>query len=143
MTEPVERTGFLGWVARALAGRVITGVVLLGTVGAGYWFWKHPEHLALLWKTAKYALAWVAFVAALPWATFFLTSLALNRGSNRASAALLIAYTAADAAVAIWLAGGVQSHNTLTWVVLCFGILVSAIYNYASCEFIARRMEDV
>ncbi len=106
------------------------------------WFYKHPDDLQAIWKVIKYALAWLGFVLALPWATFFVTRWAVSKESNLVAGLMLAGYVFLDALVAVWLMGGLSGHNTLSWVVVLFGLLAAAVYNLKVCEHHAERLED-
>jgi len=87
-------------------------------------------------------VAWLAFVAVLPWATFFITPWVMSKESNTAAGLMLTGYVMVDAVVAFCLLGGIRGHNFLTWVVLILGFLSAAIYNLKVCEYQAERRED-
>ncbi|HNQ24784.1 MAG TPA: hypothetical protein PKK06_17015 [Phycisphaerae bacterium] len=133
-------------LGRSLAGKVVTAIVgvasVVACVGAGIWFWRHPEDLAAIWRVVKYALAWAGFVLVLPWATFFIPRWVLTKDSNLASGLMLGGYLVADVAVGLWLMGGMFGHSTLTWVVVVAGFLAAGVYNYASAEYLTSLFED-
>lgn len=128
-------------IGQYLGAKVVTAVLVVSGAGAVIWFWKHPEHLALIWLTLRYALAWMGFVLVLPWAMFFVTPWVLSRDSNAVAGLMLLGYALADVVVAFWLIGNIRGHNTLTWVVLLLGFLSAAVYNFKVCEYQADRVE--
>lgn len=128
-------------VGKYVGGKVLTALLVLGCAGAGIWFWNHPEHLAAIWTTIKYALAWIAFVVVLPWAAFLLTRWVVSKESNTAVAVMLGGYTLIDAIVAMLLVGGIR-NSFLTWTILLVGFLAAGVYNFLVCEYHAMRLED-
>ena len=75
----------LATFGRYLGNRVVTAVLVVGSVGAGIYFWRNPDQLAVAWNTVKYALVWIGVVGALPWATFFIPRWVMKHDSNAAS----------------------------------------------------------
>ncbi len=130
-------------IGQHVGGKVISGVVALGTIGAGIWFWKHPEHLETIWMTIKYVLVWIGIVLALPWATFFLTSWVVAKDSNVAAVLMLVGYLVADAIVAFCLIGRIRGLGGFTWMILLLGFLAAAVYNLKACEHQAERLEEL
>jgi len=130
-------------IGQHVGGKVISGVVAIGTVGAGIWFWRHPEDLATIWQTIKYVLVWIGIVLALPWATFFVTTWVTAKDSNIAAALMLIGYVLADAIVAFCLIGRVRGLGGFTWMILILGFLAAAVYNLKVCEHHAERLEEL
>lgn len=128
-------------VGQYVGGKVITAVLTAGVIGAGIWFWRHPEHLQTIWTTIKYVLAWMGFVLVLPWATFFITAWVVKKESNAAAWLMLGGYLLADMAVAFWMVGTVTGLSSLSWVVLILGFLSAAVYNFKACEYQAERAE--
>jgi len=128
-------------VAQYVGGKLLTAVLVVSAALAGLWFYKHPENLASLWGTLKLTLAWIGFVAVLPWALFFVPPRILRAESNLASALMLIGYVMLDVLIAFWLAGW-SVAGALTWVVLILGFLSAGVYNFVVCEFLASHAED-
>jgi len=122
-------------LAKYISGKVVTILVVFGCACAGYWFYQHPEHLQQAWAVVKYAIAWLAFVAVLPWAFFLLNRWVVQQDSNAASGLLLIGYLIADAVVALLMVGTISDLGVLTWVVLSVGILTAGVYNFLACEY--------
>jgi len=125
-----------------IGGKVITAILVVAGAGALIWFWRHPEQLAVIWQTIKYAVAWLGFVIILPWAAWFVTTWVVSLESNRAAALMLAGHTLADAVVAFCLIGRVRGLGMLTWVVLILGFLAAAVYNLKVCEYQAERLEN-
>ncbi|MBN1345635.1 MAG: hypothetical protein JXQ73_23285 [Phycisphaerae bacterium] len=132
----------LEWLAKYVGGKVLVAVCALGCILAGIWFWRHPEDLRALWGVIRLTLAWLGFVAILPWALFFIPPRVVKAESNVASAVMLIGYLLVDVLVAFWLAGW-HVGGTLAWVVLLAGFLAAGVYNFIVCETIGERTESL
>ena len=82
-------------------------------------------------------LLWSLFVLLLPGVTFFIVRWVIERESNAASLLLLAGYTAADFLFAFFLAGfSVGSVGVVMLLALAF--VTSGLYNYLTCEVIAK-----
>ncbi|UCE59017.1 MAG: hypothetical protein JSU63_16430 [Phycisphaerales bacterium] len=130
-------------IGKYVGARVVTALICVASAGGVIWFWKHPEHLEMIWQTLKFVVAWIGFVVVLPWATFFVTPWVTSKDSNAAAATMLIGYFLADIIVAWWLMGTFQGHGALTWVVLLLGFLSAGVYNFKVCEYVADRAEEM
>lgn len=131
----------LASIGQYIGGKVVTAVLTAAVIGAAIWFWRHPEQLAVIWKTLQLVLGWMGFVLILPWAGFFTVPWVLSKDSNAAAALLLLGYLLVDVLVAGWLIGGWRGLGALTWVVLLLGFLSAAVYNLKVCEYQAERVE--
>ncbi len=129
-------------IGQYVGGKVLTALLVLGCVGGGIWFYNNPEQLEAIWTVIKYVLAWLALVIVLPWAGFPIQRWLVRQDSNAASGLVLAGYTAADALVAIFLAGGISGHNFLTWVVFIVGFLAAGVYNFLVCDYQVTRFEE-
>jgi len=121
-------------VGQYVGSKVVTAVLTASVIGAGIWFWRHPEHLQTIWMTIKYVLAWMGFVLVLPWATFFVTPWIVKKESNAAAGLMLGGYLLVDMAIAFWMIGGISGINAPSWVVLILGFLSAGLYNFKACE---------
>ncbi len=130
----------LQWLAKYVGAKVLVAVLVVGGVLVGIWFYRHPEDLQALWGVIRLTLAWLAFVAVLPWALFFIPPRVVKAESNALSAVMLLVYLLVDVLVALWLAGW-HVGRTLAWVVLIAAFLAAGIYNALVSEFIAERAE--
>ena len=129
-------------IGQYIGAKVVTAVLVVSGAGATIWFWNHPEQLAVIWQTVKYAVVWLGIVLVLPWATFFMTTWVVAKDSNAVAALLLLGYTFVDAIVAFCLIGKITGMNFLTWMVLFLGFLSAAVYNFKVCEYQADRIES-
>ena len=129
-------------IGKYVGGKVVTAILVVSSVGAGIWFWNHPEDLRTIWLTIKYVLVWMGIVVLLPWATFFVATWVVAKESNAAAAVMLLGYALVDIVVAFLLIGGVSGHNFLTWMVLVLGFLSAGVYNFKVCEYQAGRLDE-
>lgn len=130
------------WLGQYITKTVVTALAVVASLGAGIWFWRHPESLVAIWTVVKYAAVWIGTVLVLPWATFFVTRWVVSLESNRAAALMLLGYLFVNMMIAIWLMGGLSGHDTLTWGVVLLGFLAAGVYNFKVCEYLAGLMED-
>ncbi len=126
--------------SKYVGGKVISAVIGVGVIGAGIWFWNHPEDLAAIWSSIKGAIAWIGFVLVLPWASFFIPVSVVKKESNALAAGMLFGYVVVDAIAAYWLAEW-SFENSLTWFVAVIGILAAGVYNLLVCDFVAERVD--
>jgi hypothetical protein len=78
-------------VARYVGGKVLMAVLGVASVLVVVWYWRLPEESrAAIWTTVRGALVWAGFVAALPWALFFVPGLVVRAENNWVSAAALL-----------------------------------------------------
>jgi hypothetical protein len=127
-------------IGKYVGGKVVTILCLLGAGLAGLWFWRHPEDLRTLWTVIRLALTWIAFAAALPWATFPLMPRLVRMESNAAGAILLAVLAVLDVLAALWLAGW-HVGGALAWTVVLVGWITASAYNYVICESLARYVD--
>ena len=128
-------------MGKFVGGKAVTAILVVAGGASLIWFWKHPEALQAIWATLKGVLAWMGFVAVLPWATFFVPGRIVKLESNVAAGAMLGGYLIVDAFVAFWL-GGWGFEGTLTWVVVLLGFLSAAVYNFLVCDHLAERLGE-
>ena len=98
--------------------------------GPGRWA---PFHAGLIDLACTVVLA-----AALPWATFFVSTWVSRFRSNAAGAALVAGYTAVDAAMLAWLFDW-SVRGATAWVFFAGAVLVALVYNVLICDWIAER----
>ncbi|MGB0714885.1 MAG: hypothetical protein ACPGXK_03350 [Phycisphaerae bacterium] len=125
-----------------LGGKVVTAILVVAGGATLIYFYNNPDDLAVIWKTIKYALIWLGFVVVLPWATFFVTPWVVSKESNALAAVMLLGYLLLDAALALFLMGGIWGHGTLAWSVVLLGFLLAAVYNFKACEFQAEQASN-
>jgi len=129
-------------IGKYVGGRVLTAVLVISSAAGIIWFWKHPEQLQSLWRVIKFVLAWLGFAIVLPWALFFVPPWVIRKESNLAAGLMLAGYLLLDIVVALFLAGGVRGHGTLTWIVLLLGFLSAGVYNFLVCDYQAEKTEE-
>jgi hypothetical protein len=129
-------------IAKFVGGKVLTAVLVVTSAVVVIWYYRLPlEDRAAIWLTARNVLVWIAFVAVLPWATFFVSARAVRADSNPVSALMLLGYLAADIAFALYLTGG-SVGGTFQAAILILGFLCAGLYNFVACEFVADRVDD-
>jgi hypothetical protein len=134
--------GMIGAIAKYVGGRTLTAVLGVSAVLIIIWYWRLPlEARAELWSTVRGALIWIGFVAALPWALFFVPPRVVRAESNLISGLTLVAYLAADVLFALYLTQGSVGSHWQTGLML-IGFLCAAVYNFVVCEFLAERSEE-
>jgi len=129
-------------IGQYVGGKVLTALLVVTSVMAIIWYWNlPPENKDAIWSIIQGALIWIAFVAVLPWALFFVPSVVVKAESNLISALALLGYGTADIGFALYLAGG-EMGNALQCGVMIVGFLAAAVYNFVVCESLARRAEN-
>lgn len=129
-------------IGKYIGGKVLTAVLGVAAVVVIIWYVRMPEaDRAAMWAAIRCALLWIGLAAVLPWATFFVPPRIVRAESNLASALMLAAYLVADAALALYLAGGLPAAP---WhrVLLVLGLLCAVVYNFVVCDFIAERADE-
>ncbi|MGH7215412.1 MAG: hypothetical protein ACREIT_11670 [Tepidisphaeraceae bacterium] len=125
---------------KSVAGKVLTGVVVLGVVAAGISWWQMDEatRQALLSGSGK-IIAWVGVVLFLPWAGFFLVGRVAKLESNAAGAALVVGLTLLELLLLAWLFDWSIAGAT-AWTFVVLGALFAAVYNLFTCDWIAEKV---
>jgi FtsH-binding integral membrane protein len=122
------------------AGMMLGGIVVLAVLaGAISWWRADPKTRDQILAASGRAVAWLAVVLALPWASFLLVARVEKTQSNTAGAALVAAYTLLEVVWLAWLfhfgfAGG------LAVTALAGAGLFAAVYNLFACDWIAEKM---
>lgn len=129
-------------LGKLVGGKILSAVLGVATIIVVIWYWRlPPEARAQIWGTARGALLWLGFVAAMPWALFFVPARLVRAESNLASAIGLLAYLLIDVLFAFYLAGW-HVESRWQWGALVIGFLIAGVYNFAVCEFLAQRSDD-
>jgi hypothetical protein len=129
-------------LGKAIGGKLLSAVLLVSAALIGIWYWRMPPaERAEMWGMARGALLWMGFVAALPWALFFVPGRVVRAENNWVSGLTLLAYLVIDAGFAWYLIGG---HPSGRWQagILVVGLLIAAAYNFAVCEYLAQRSDE-
>lgn len=129
-----------GTLGKYVGGKVLTAILVFATACGAIWFWRHPEHIRALWDMTKASLVWIGFVLVLPWATFFAVPMARKFDNNIAPAALLVAYAALDAVMALYLAEW-RIDGAIACTVVILGLLAASVYNYLVAQTIDDRVD--
>jgi hypothetical protein len=125
---------------KTVTGKVVAGAVALAVVAAGISWWRMDDatRQMLLSGTGK-IISWLGIVLLVPWATFFVTAWVAKRESNAAGAALVAAYTLAEALLLAWLFDW-NLPGATAWTFLVVGTLFAGVYNLLTCDWIAERL---
>lgn len=125
---------------KSVGGKVVSGGVALAVVAGGISWWRMDEstRAALLSGTGK-IFAWLGVVLLLPWATFFLIGRVARFENNAAGAALVLTYTAAEAALLAWLFAW-SIGGAAGWTFFAAAVLVAGVYNLFTCDWIAEKV---
>ena len=124
---------------KGVVGKVVTGLVALAVVATAISWWQMDESTrSTLLTGAGRIVAWLGVVLAVPWASFFLIGRVARLESNGAGAALVLAYTAAEAAVLAWLFDW-SVRGAAPWVFFAAATLFAGVYNLFACDWIAER----
>lgn len=124
---------------KSVAGKIITGAVVLAVVAAGisWWQMEPATRSALLTGTGR-IIAWLGVVLVVPWAGFFLIGKVARTESNAAGGALVLSITALEAAVLAWLFDWSIS-GAAPWVFFVAAVMVAGVYNLFACDWIAEK----
>lgn len=124
---------------KTVGGKIVSGLVAVAVIAAAIFFYRMDpvDRSALLGGTGK-SLGWFALVAVAPWATLFLSTWVAKFERNWAGAALVFAYTAAEATMLAWLFNWGVSGAT-AWIFFAAAVMVALLYNVLICDFIADR----
>lgn len=126
---------------KSVAGKLVMGVVALGVIAGGVSWWSMDESTRskIVGDTGR-ILGWFGVVLALPWATFFIIGWVGRLRRNDAGAALILAYTLAEATLLAWLFGWGMG-SSMGWTFFGAGILLALAYNLFACDWIAEKVE--
>ena len=134
---------FLKSIGGKIVGGAVAVVVIISVVT---WFTlSGAERRSILsdtgavLKTIGFFIGWLAVVAVVPWATFFLIGRVGRLDSNLAGAVLVLAYTGLEAVLLAWLfnwavrgAGG--------WTFFAAATLLAGVYNLFACDWIEEKV---
>jgi FtsH-binding integral membrane protein len=125
---------------KSMGGKVLSGVVALAVIAGGISWWQMDQSTRDgLITGIGHLIAWLGVVLLLPWATFFLIGRVARVDSNAAGAALVFAYTVAEAILLAWLFGwSISGPAALTFAAAA--VLVAGVYNLFTCDWIAEKV---
>jgi FtsH-binding integral membrane protein len=124
---------------KGVAGKIVTGLVALAVIATAISWWQMDEttRSALLGGAGR-IFAWLGVVLVVPFASFFLIGRVARMESNAAGAALVLALTAAEAAVLAWLFDWSIS-GAAPWLLFITAALFAGVYNLFACDWIAEK----
>ena len=124
---------------KGVAGKVVTGLVALAVIATAISWWQMDESTrATLLRGAGRIVGWLGIVLVVPWVSFFVIGRVARLDSNAAGAALVLAYTAVEAAVLAWLFDWSVS-GAAPWVFFITATLFAGAYNLFACDWIAEK----
>ena len=124
---------------KGVAGKVVTGMVALAVIATALSGFQldATSRAALLTGTGR-VVAGLGVVLIVPWASFPLIGRVGRMDSNAAGATLVVAYTAAEAAVLAWLFDW-SVRGAAPWVFFAAATLFAGVYNLFACDWIAEK----
>ncbi len=129
-------------LAKYVGSKVLLAVLGVASILVIVWYWRlEPAERAGIWQVARGTLVWLAFVAALPWALFFVPARVVRAESNLVSGLVLLGYVVVDVLAALYLTGGSLGTRWQA-AAMVVGFLCAAVYNFMVCEFLAERSEN-
>ena len=124
---------------KGVAGKVVTGLVALAVIATTIsWFQMDEATRATLLRGAGRIFGWLGIVLVVPWVSFCVIGRVARLDSNAAGAALVLAYTAVEAAVLAWLFDWSVS-GAAPWVFFITATLFAGAYNLFACDWIAEK----
>jgi FtsH-binding integral membrane protein len=126
---------------KTVAGRIVTGLVVLGVVAGGISWWQMDASTrqTIVSGTGRLSL-WGGVMLALPWASFFLIGRVAKLESNFAGAVLVVIYSLLETVLLAWLFHW-RIQTPAAWTFLIFGGLIAGGYNLLTCDWIAEKLE--
>lgn len=124
---------------KTVGGKLVGGLVTLAVVASAISWWQmEPATRSALLSGAGKIAAWFGVMLMVPWASFFLIGRVARMDSNAAGGALVLGYTAIEAAVLAWLFDWAIAGPT-AWVFYAAAVLVAGVYNLLACDWIAEK----
>jgi hypothetical protein len=124
---------------KTITGKILSGLIAVAVIIAGIsWFQMDTTTRSELLSGSGKILGWFAIVLLLPWATFFLIGRVARAGKNSAGAMLVAGYTLLEALLLAWMFNWSIGGG---WVYFLLGLLVAAVYNLFTCDWIAEKVE--
>lgn len=125
---------------KTIGAKVVSGMVGLAVVaGAISWWQMDASTKDMLLTGTGRILSWLGVVLVIPWATFFLIGRVARLESNAAGGALVLAYTAAEAALLAWLFDW-SIHSAMPLTFFAAAVLLAGVYNLLTCDWLAERI---
>ena len=125
---------------RTIGAKVVSGMVGLAVVaGAISWWQMDASTKDMLLTGTGRIVSWLGLVLVIPWATFFLIGRVARLESNAAGGALVLAYTAAEAALLAWLFDW-SIRGAMPWTFFMAAALLAGVYNLLTCDWLAERL---
>ena len=125
---------------KSIGGKIAGGLVALAVIASAISWWQmEPTTRQAILSGAGKIAAWFGVMLVVPWASFYLIGRVAKLESNGAGAALVIGFTAVEAAVLAWLFGW-SIPGATAWVFYAAAVLVAGVYNLLTCDWIAEKV---
>lgn len=125
---------------KTVSGKIISGLVALGVIGAGISWWQmDPSTRSMLVSGAGRIASWFGVMLAWPWVTFGMIAWVAKLDSNLAGGILVGSYTVLETLLLAWLFHWHMPGAT-AWTFLLLGGLVAGVYNILICDWIAEKV---
>ncbi|HSV15648.1 MAG TPA: hypothetical protein VLI90_15410 [Tepidisphaeraceae bacterium] len=126
---------------KTVGGKIAGGLVALAVIAAAISWWQtDPATRHAIVSAAGRLTGWSLSVLALPWLCFWIVGWVARMDSNFAGAALVFILTALEAVALAWLFGW-SIHGATGWIFYIAAVLVAAVYNLFTCDWIAEQIE--
>lgn len=126
---------------KTVTGKIVGGIVSLAVVALAITWWQMPaDTRSMLLTGTGRIVGWMLIVGIVPWATFFIVGAVGKLQSNLAGAALVLAYTLAEAVVLGWMFHW-HIHGATAGVFFAAASLIAGAYNLFACDWIAEQVE--
>lgn len=125
---------------KGIGGKIAGGLVALAVIAAGISWWQmDPSTRHAIAADTGRLIGWTLLVLLVPWAIFWIIGWVAKMDSNRAAAVMILVLTVAEAVVLAWLFD-FAVHGPTAWTLFAAGVLVAAVYNLFTCDFIAEKI---
>lgn len=130
----------MDWL-KGIGGKVLTAALVLGVGVAGFsWYQADPATRSFLIDSVGKVIGWLLTVILVPWASFLIIGWVARKDSNAAGVILVSVMTILEAA-GLWWLFDFALHGGAAWSLAIAAVLVAAVYNVFTCDWIAEKVE--
>jgi hypothetical protein len=124
---------------KSIGGKLATGLVVLAVFACGVaWFQASPESRSAVVGATMKIVGWTIAVLMMPWVGVLVVSRIEKFKSNAVSAGFILALTAVEATLLLWLFDFAPGGAT-AWTLALAGVLTAGVYNLFACDWIADK----